>query len=253
MKKNLKKIFNFITTIDRKILLIGLAIIVALIVLIVIVANSTKVSESDRKVINDASDTIMNYMYVVADSDKDDIGKYIAYATLYIYNEEEKTSITSEEVISVVNKVFNKTINEDDIAKVGISKEMFENNIVYEPTTKAFTINNTKTPQDIAQTTIYKYVISSIKKKSNKKFVVIYDKYSINDPYRVLNFYSNADIKFDDEGIKKYLNGKGYIKDILTLVDENNASSVGKKESRLKVTYEFVNGNLKVNSYTAIK
>ena len=253
MKKKLKKVLNFIQSIDKGILLIGLAIIVALVILIVLFANATKLSESDKKVINDASDKYMNYMNLVEESTHDDNGKYINYAIVYINNEEEKTNITVTEVINVLDKIFDIQLTEEEISKIGITEDMFNSGVVYEPTVKEFSINNTKTNQDIQATELKKYIISKISKKGKNKFVVTYDKYKINDPYRILNYYHDFDVTFDTEPIKKYLQGKANVKTILNYVNDTNISKVGEKVSKLKVTYIFKDGNLKIDSFKTTK
>lgn len=249
----MKKLTDLIKRMDKGILLIGLVIIIALITLIIIFAGRGKLSESDKKVVNDTSDKYMNYMYLVDESTKDDNGKYINYAITYINNEEDKTSVTVAEVINTIDKVFNIQLTEEDISKVGITEDMFTNGVTYEPTVKEYTINNKKTNQDIQATELKKYVINKISKKGKNKFVVTYDKYLINDPYRILNYYHDFDVSFDVEPIKKYLQGKANLKTILSYVNETNASKVGEKKNKVKVTYEFKDGNLKVTSIKAVK
>jgi len=253
MKKKLKKILNFIQSIDKGILLIGLAIIVALIVIIVIVSNASKLSESDKKVVTDASDRYMNYISFVEESTHDDNGKYINYAIIYINNEEEKNNISITEVINVLDKVFDIQLTEEEITKIGITEDMFNNGVVYEPTVKEFSINNTKTNQDIQATELKKYIINKISKKSKNKFVVTYDKYVIKNPYAILNYYHDFDVSFDTDPMKKYLQGKASLKTMLNYVNETNASKVGEKSGRLKVTYIFKDGNLVIDSVKAIK
>lgn len=253
MKKNLKKIVNFVQTIDKGILLIGLAVIVALVVLIVLFAGANKLSESDKKVINDASDKYMNYMSLVEESTHDDNGKYINYAITYVSNEEEKNNVSITEVITVLDRVFDIQLTEEEITKIGITEDMFNNGVVYEPTVKEFSINNVKTNQDIQATELKKYVISKITKKGKNKFVVVYDKYLIKDPYKVLNYYHDFDVSFDVEPIKKYLQGKANLKTILSYINDTNVSKIGEKTDKLKVTYEFKDGNLKIESFKAVK
>ena len=270
---NLKKIGKKISTLYKKIWInkkyrkVFLGVIAALfliVAIIIIVSNSSKLSSIEERELRKNSEIVMGYMEEIENVKKTELSSYVIYAMEYNYNENDKTSLTLSKMKKLLEGVFNRTFSEKEIEKLGITPDMLDKNISYDPGEKKFTIDKSSfSYADIAATKIIKYQLQSIKKKGKNKFVATYDKYVVSNPYEVLNYYDNlnnennskkdnkkkeTNVKtYDTTDIFNYLTGKEKVKVMKTYITDENASKVGKKKGTVVVKYLLEDDNILVN------
>lgn len=86
-------------------------------------------------------------------------------------------------------------------------------------------------------------------KKSGDSFIVTYDKYIINDPYKILNYYIGLDnAKAAEDKVLNYLKGSGKKEDILSVLTKKDINKIKSKKSEIKVTYKLYKNNLVIDS-----
>lgn len=240
---------------NKKILfsVLGVLLIAIISIVVILLLNKNKLTELEKVKIEEASQVVENYLdEIILHNDND--GKYINFAIEYLYNETDKESYSLEDILNIINENFNIEYKEEDIAKVGITSEMVDKGIVYDSTDKVFKYNAKKTKADIAATPIIKYQINKIKKKSKDKFEVKYDKYIIENPYEILNYYNNKNIERTDEEVEydttdivAYLKGEAKMGVIKKIINKDNISEFGKIEEGTTVIYILKDGKLVID------
>lgn len=240
---------------NKKILFIilGVAIVSVLLILAIVLLNKNKLTELEKVKIDEASFKVENYLDEILLHNEDE-GKYINFAIEYLYNETDKESYSIEDILNIINDTFDKDYKEEDIIKVGITSEMVAKGIVFDSATKEFKYNAQKTNADIAATPIIKYQINKIKKKNKNKFEVKYDKYVVENPYEILNYYNNRNIEkageeklYDTTDIVSYLKGATKIGVIKKIINKDNISEFGKIEDGSTVIYILKDGKLVID------
>lgn len=230
---------------NKKLIFISLGVLLAVVVavIIIILVNKNKLTDLEKVKIKEASSKVENYLDEIV-LHEDNEGKYINYAIEYLYNETDDKEYSMESIIETINTSFNIEYKEEDVAKAGITKEMVDKGIVYDSTNNTFKYNVTKTPADVANTPIIKYGIKKIKKKSNSKFEVTYEKYVVENPNEIYNYYNNennkntdGERKYDTKEIVAYLKGEEKIGKIKKTITKDTISNYGKIEKGPKVTY----------------
>ena len=183
----------------------------------------------------------------------DDAGKYINFAAEYLYNEENKEEFSLNDVLNIINDTFDIDYSEEDLVKVGISSRMLDKNIIYDNTSNLFKYKQNKTQADIANTLIVKYELKKMKKINKKKFEVTLDKYVVENPYEVLNYFNDYNMKqedsskrFNTDDIVKYLKGKENVKVIKELINKDNIENFGKIDGSIKITFVIKDNKLKI-------
>lgn len=240
---------------NRKILFVILGVVFFSIILIVsiILLNKNKLTELEKVKIEEASSKIENYLDEII-LHNDDEGKYINFAIEYIYNETDKDSYSIEDILNIVNDTFDIEYKEEEIARIGITSEMVDKGIVFDSNDKVFKYNVEKTKADIATTPIIKYQINKIKKKNKNKFEVKYDKYIVENPYEILNYYNNKNIErtseekeYDTTDIIAYLKGEAKIGVVKKIINKDNISGFGKIEEGSTIVYILKDGKLVID------
>lgn len=201
-----------------------------------------RITNLERIKIDEFNNQVLNYLDYVAES-KDE-GRYISFALLYLKEEKNKNSFTDDEVLDAINNTFNVKYDIKEMEKIGISKDMVELGITHE--VNKYTINNDKTKKDIADSKIIKYNVYDVTKNNRNSFTVKCDRYVVENPYEVLNYYSDSDIDKDD--LLNYLNGTGNIKDIKKYIDDKNINKIGKIDGSIKIKYIIDNNKLLIES-----
>lgn len=238
---------------NKKILAIIISVIVLLIVIVTIfIINSKKITNLEKIKIEETCDKISNYLDEIY-LEEDDDGKYINFAIEYLYNEKNKEEFSLEEVLEVINDTFDISYNEEDLSKTGISARMLEKNIVYDSTANLFKYKFNKTQSDIANSIIVKYGLRKMKKINKKMFEVTLDKYVVENPYEILNYYNDYNIRQNDsskryntDDIVKYLKGKENVKVIKDLINKDNIEEFGKIDGSVKITFVIKDNKLKI-------
>lgn len=238
---------------------------------ILIFAKSRTATKVEKMKLEDVSNQLMYYMYNVDNKDYKEVEKYILYALDHALYEENKNSLTVQEIKKYIDSIFVNKITEEDYSKAGISEEMIKRNIIYSVENDSYSINTIEmTNAEIASTPIYAYSINKISKSGFNKYKVVYTKYKISNPYTILNYYNdkndenrnkkylktdngeNINVEYepvivDTTDINKYLTGeekRGILNKYLTNdYLEKNAEKTGKTT----VTYKVVNGSIMID------
>lgn len=243
-------IIDKIKLIPKKYLIIG-GISVLLITLITtfIILNSNKITKLEEIKINEFSNKISNYIEEFENVDDD--GKYINYAIEYLYNTQDKTEYSIEEIIDVINNTFNVKYIPEDIIELGITPKMLEKGITIDSSSSMLKYNSSKTRVDIANTPIYKYEKVSIKKINKEKFIVTFKKYVVQNPYEILNYYNNQNINADDkyniEDVSEYLKGNRKISVIKDFINTEDIKNYGKENGTLELELIIKDNKLVIN------
>lgn len=232
-----------------------------LIVLLIVLFGCNRLTSLEQKTIKDVSKKVMPYMDRIEKSkEKKKLNKYIYYALEYAYNEYDKKELTIEEVKNIISNTFNYKINEKELKEMPLTKEMLENNIIYDYEKEVFVNDKSQVTQsDIANNKLVFYEINKIKKISSDKFKVIYDKYLVTNPYEILNYYSdlnnkkNVKKKYDITPIYNYLVAKGKEKDIKNYVIGANFKKFAKKKGNFIVIYIVKDDKILIDSYETVK
>ena len=217
---------------------IVIAILVVTILLIMLLSGN-KISILEEETLKSYSNKMINY---IEKGTKDE--DYIISAVKYYYNEENKTSISLKEVSKYIKENYNKKISEKEMKNIGISEKLMKEKIMIDIEKSQYNYRNEKTLQDIANTKIYTYKIKEINKLSENKYEIEYQKYVIENPYEVLNYYQG---KKDITKINNYIMGKGTTKEFLESINEKDLSKFAKKKKQVTVEYEVVNRSLTIS------
>ena len=251
------KVIDFFVDKKKRNILIG---ILGIIVLLIILIGCSRVTPLEEKTIKEVSKRVMPYIDRVENSKEEKFNKYVYYALEYAYNEYDKTELTVKEIKKIIENTFNYDINDKKIKSISLTKEMMENNIIYDFVTGKFLIDKTQiTQSEIANKKLTFYEIDSIKKISSEHFKVTYDKYVVTNPYEILNYYTDLNNKkstkkkYDITPIYNYLVAKGKEKDVKNYVIGGNFEKFAKKKGKLKVDYIVKNDKLVIDSYETVK
>lgn len=216
----------------------GIAIVASTLVVLIgilfVVFSNKKMTKVEKIKINEFNDKISNYLDEVYLNEKDE-GRYINFAVEYLYNTTDTKEFSIDKIIEVINDTFDVNYTEEKINKIGITESMLNKGLVYDSGKRVFKYNNTRTATDLAHISIVKYNLKKITKKSGNKFVLEYEKYLVEDPYKVLNYYSTNDAD-NTKIITEYLQGKNKVKVIKDRITSDNIKKVGKINGKLKIT-----------------
>ena len=183
-RKNMIKELNM-----SKNILLNIVLLLTIILLIFILVYNFKLTKLERVKIDEFDKKTSSFMEEYVDSE--DEGKYIVFSIKYLNNKYNKNEFTIEEVIRTINSTFDLKYNKQKIYRIGITERMLEDGIVFEDSKGVFKYNDQKTRSDIAKTKVIKYELKKVSKKSKNKFVLTYNKYVVDDPYKVLNYYND--------------------------------------------------------------
>lgn len=250
----MNKILSKIKKIPKKtiiVILISLIVIIAGIVLtITLVTNAHKLTKLEEIKIKEVNAKISNYLEEYLQSEEDQ-GRYITFALEYLYNTTDKTEFSSEEVLEVINDTFNVNYNLEDLVNIGITKNMLDKAIEYNSASNSYKYENKKTQADIAETPIIKYELTNIKKVKKEKYTITYDKYIIEDPHTMLNYYSNQNIEGEDYDlsiIRNYIKGTGKIVTVKNWIDIKDIDNYGKKDGSIEIEFVIKDNKLVIDN-----
>ena len=246
VKNILKKVIS-----NKKILISVIAAILVVVGIIVFIyVSNHKLTKLEKIKITEFSEKVADYMDEV-EVGKDDKGKYINFAIEYLYNTTDKEEYPLDEVLKIINDTYDVKYSDEDIQKIGISEGMLNKGIVYESGKNVFKYNASKTRADIAATKIVKYEMKKIKKINKNRFEVTYDKYIVENPYEILNYFDKYNIekedseeKIDTKEIIAYLKGETKVGVVKKLITKDNIKEFGKIDGNLKVNFVIKNDKL---------
>ena len=126
---------------------------------------------------------------------------------------------------------------------MGISPFLHERNIDYDYIESKYIISEVKLSNlDIKEVPLVKFILNDVNKNGNK-YVVTYDKYTIEDPYKLLDYYNSTEGEHDDTSkILSYLSGNERKQTIIDLLNKDILTNADALKEELKVDY-FINDN----------
>jgi len=243
--KKMPKIFNKVKNSNK---FIKLGILAIVIIIIIILLNTLVFSRLEKVKINEVNEKIANYIDEVVLYPEDE-GKYISFAIEYLYNTTDKKKYSFEEVLDVINSTFQVDYDEKKLEDIGITIEMANKGIVIEGNNHEYVYNNLKTRADIANTKLVKVSPKHIKRISLNKYKVTYDKYVVENPYEILNYYDelnlkNENEKYDTTKIVEYLKGNEKANVIKNAITSENISKIGKIDGQVTITFVVKNNKV---------
>ena len=257
----------------KKIIIISIIIALILITIlsIVLISNKDKkMSSLELQSLKDKSEEISNYLEYVDTNENEEIVRYISFAIETDYQNDNK-GLTLLELKETIEKYFDKEYTNEEIIDFNINSLLMMNNIYYED--EMFIKKETKTPREISTIPIIKYIPREYKKINDKKYTVEYEKYEIENPYEVFNYFEeyNNKTKYDideygmkiekdyDEKslvdidkIKSYLEGKGKVIELKKLLNENNIDNMGNSKKKVKVYFTMKDEKLLIEKIETI-
>lgn len=236
----MEKVLDFAKS-KKGMIIIGSVLVLIIAIILVFVFSNKKITKLEQIRIEEFNDNYSNYLDEIYLNEKDE-GRYINFAVEYLYNKTGEKEIKIGKILEVINDTFDINYDEMKIEKIGITESMLNKGLVYDSGKRVFKYNSNRTGADLAHTSIIKYNLKKITKKSNEKFVLEYEKYLVDDPYKVLNYYSNdAD---NTKEITEYLKGNSKISVIKDKITSKNIKKVGKIEGKTKITLVIKNNKL---------
>ncbi len=239
MKEKLKKLGNKKLIID--------SVLFILLLIFVILFLKKDITNLEKIKLQEKSNEISDYFEEVLTEDKD---KYINFAVEYLYNTSDKEAYSIDEVLEVINNNFNIEYTSNEILELGITKTMQEKGIIYDASINGYRYLDDLSVSDIASKKITYFKVNKMKKVDENKFVIVYNKFIIDNPYEVLNYYNNLNLenetKIDTTNIVKYLKGEGKV-GLFKKVIKEEKNNFGKSEGTIEVTYIIKDNKLLID------
>lgn len=179
---------------------------------------------------------------------------YTMYAIEYLYAKDGKTDFKLDDIKNVLSTRFAKEFKDEELITLGGSMYATDRGITTGAGDVLYHLDRSKVTQAyIASKPIVIYVEKESKKQFNK-YVVIYDKLVVKDPYKVLNYYVDTAVTpsnlgvisekikaektdYDTSGIYAYLTGGGKVGPVKEAINEKNIDEIGERAGEVKVTY----------------
>lgn len=225
-------------------------VILLLIVLVLVILLSSlfiknKITGLEKALLTEQTEKAMLYVDSI-DINDTQTDSYILYALEYSYNENDKDTLTYKEIQTIIKNIFDKDLSEDSLNAVGITPLLLDNNVIHKMEEKSYSINKKNmTQRQIANIPINIYKQTKVKKKRSK-YIVEYEKITIENPYDILNYYNDLSASqpdqepYDTTAIMNYLTAKGKMKDIKSVVNDKIIEQYGKVyDKKIIVTCEL--------------
>ena len=234
-------------SIDKKIL-IGIGAFFLVVVLVLGYMLFNKITNVERIKLTESSEKIAPFVGEVINNKEED-GCYITFAIDYLYATTDKKSFSVYEVVDVINEFFDVNISVDDVSKIGLTSYMMNKGINFDTTAGGFSYEYNRTRTDIAATPLINYNISKIKKVNKNKFYVYYDKLLVEDPYKLLNYYSDQEEPNTDavKEITQYVKGEIIPSKVLKYINKDNIEKIGKNDGVIRVTYTVKDNKVRIS------
>ena len=238
----LKKIFT------TKLVIIPISIVLIIILGIVgFILFGKHMTELERVKITDDSKTLVYNIDEVIERDFSD-ESYIMFALEYLKQTKGGTVFSLYEVRDVIANTFEKGIDHDTIIATGITPYMVGRGVTFDSATNCYSYNKTYTRVDINNMPVVKYSIKKISKKNSKKYVVTYDKYVVDNPYSIYDYYiSNSNDQEHINIINEYLKGTGNSNKVKDLITNDNIDKIGSRKGQIKITFIVKDSKLKIS------
>lgn len=236
----------------------GVIIIIASLVAIIIAGASmfmslNSLSSLEAAKLLEVSNDISPTLEEIEDCDRG-ADCYTMYAIEYLYAKDGQTDFKLDDIKNVLSTRFAKEFKDEELITLGGSMYATDRGITTGAGDVLYHLDRSKVTQAyIASKPIVKYVEKESKKQFNK-YVVIYDKLVVKDPYKVLNYYVDTAVTpsnlgvisekikaektdYDTSGIYAYLTGGGKVGPVKEAINEKNIDEIGERAGEVKVTY----------------
>ena len=220
--------------------LIGVGIVVV-VILVMFFVMSGKITQLERNTILDKSKTYSYYLEFL-ESKKKNTEDYVIFVMKYSSLNNHKSGLRSIEISELISELFDIKIDEDTIRKNGVTEKMVNENISYSPSDDTFDIITPKLDSNtIVSKPVSYYKYKKLSRVNAKKYTVVYQKYIIEDPVKVLNFYNEKNAKnegsYDIAPYRNYIVGSDSIIRFKESINEEDVPNFAKKDKKYKVTY----------------
>lgn len=238
------------------------AVIAVIAIIAIIITNSTQteypISDLERIALEEYSTKYSNYLEELDSTYENEIDnptnpvingfhldRYISYAIEYSYNENDDADLTADELVSFINSSMNIDLKKDDVVNIGITPYLLDKNITYDPAEESYSIHKVQDKRDVANTPITKYIENRAHTNKDKSiYTVVYDKYTIKNPYDILPHLTG-----ETSGVKDYLNGKGKITSIKKAITSESIKNIASEpEKQLTVEYSVKDNYLVIKT-----
>ena len=247
----MRKILQTITII-LLVIAIGLA-------LVLVNKKDTGITDLEKSSIINFSDKAMLYIDSIEGKEADGADIYVTYALNYAYNEEDKNTLSIDEIKDIVKKYFDVKLDQAKLEEGLITPTLAENFISYDSEKKEYTLNiSNMSYTDIANTEVAVYLFDSATKDKDV-YKAIYKKYIISNPYEVLNYYDDLNNdeenteKYDTTKILNYLKGKEKVRALKEAVKPDMILEVAEYSKSLEIDLVLKNDKLLITSMKALK
>lgn len=236
---------------NKKIIIVLLPILVILIGSSLVLFTRGNTSELELIKLKESSNDIVQFLEEIDNDSAEDLDRYIAYALEYSFVINNKDTLNVKDIKKIIEDRFNISLNEEKLNLVGVTPYLLDKYISHNYELKEYSKYKKYTQREIAKISVTKYELKDIK-KSGKKYILTYDKYLVEDPYKVLNYYINNTEKAEEMtemgDLSSYIYGKGTVLGIKNVITKDNIESVGKIDKEVTITYIVKNGKLLVDS-----
>ena len=236
----------------------GVIIIIASLVAIIIAGASmfmslNSLSSLEAAKLLEVSEDISPTLEEIEDCDRG-ADCYTMYAIEYLYAKDGQTDFKLDDIKNVLSARFAKEFKDEELITLGGSMYATDRGITTGAGEALYHLDRSKVTQAyIASKPIVKYVEKESKKQFNK-YIVIYDKLVVKDPYKVLNYYVDTAVTpsnlgvisekiqaektdYDTSGIYAYLTGGGKVGPVKEAINEKNIDEIGERAGEIKVTF----------------
>jgi hypothetical protein len=231
-----------------------------LLTIIVYLALSRNISKIEEEKINKETRPYANYIEDIVDNKSKELDKYIIYSLDYYKNVYKINELSSKEIKEFLNSKLNKKVKEEEIVSYGVNPTMVDRNIVFDVSSNKYRISEIAVDrQAIAKKEITYYKQVKLTKINKNKYKIKYEKYTIEDPYEILDYFLEANrtdegeqqkdgsMKYDLVDItelKEYLTTGdiSYLKAFLNKNDQD-IKKFAKKRGKIKITYVIGDNN----------
>ena len=245
-------------TINKRTIIIIASILAAILLIILIIPKQSEfpLTDQEHSMLEEKSASYINYLEEI-DHNSDNLNpqtnpsvndipldSYIAFAMECTYNEKDQNSLTTEEIKSFLKSTFEIDVDTDKLNNVGVTPYLLNKNIGHSMSSQTYTISKEADKIQIAGTPFAKYIEkSSSTNRGRTEFTVVYDKYTINNPYDIIPYIDTS-----DAGINAYLQGKGKIAPLKNAITAESLTKLGEPEKQTTVVYAIKDNDLIIKS-----
>ena len=230
--------------------------ILFVIIIIFLIRNHMGKLEKDLLIEN--SDDIMMYMENIDNGKSEDMDKYILYALNYSYGNNDSNELECSEIKRIIEDKFDVKLDSEELNRIGITPLLIENNVMHYPDVMKYSIDKSNIlPREIINKPIIFYKRNHIKKRGHK-YIIEYQKITIESSQKIFDYYSEKNMKIEEDSNNKkknnkekeydtskivsYMTGKGNIKGIKEAINDEIIKKYGKVDKKVVKVYYRLKG-----------